>query len=269
MHIYIIGLTTPSSTFSSDMSTAVSESSSTYSSDTPTTVSKAPLPPITTSRGLPQEILIAIVISSLLAAGLLILLVLLVLRQCRHKTRGTPAKKKENHYANKQNNLTKKDNLRSNKPREFKLSEKRNTKLESTSLAKKRVVPLENFACNDRVYQHYPQTTDYWNNYGNQHVFNNSYTEENMVPYGNQQDKYLRPHSRPNNRMLYQSHYPEFSGHNEELFGYYRVDNLCTGQQMYQRPYVALYDKHIINSKQDDKKSFKGRLYEKNWDLLY
>lgn len=69
--------------------------------------------------------------------------------------------------------------------------------------------------------------------------------------------------------MLYQSHYPEYSGHNEELFGYYRVDNLYTGQQMYQRPYVALYDKHIIDNKQDDKRRFSGRPYEKNWDLLY
>lgn len=254
MHIYIIGLTYPSSTYSSDMSTTVSE-----------------VPPylVTTSAELSQEIMITIIVICILAAGMLILLVVIVLRQCRPKKRGTPAKNKENHSANKQNNLTRKDNLKSNKPREFNLSEKRNTKLESTSLAKKRGVPLENFACNDRIYQHYPQTTDYWNNYGNQHVFNNSYTEENTVPYGNQQDNYLRPHSRPNNRMLCQSHYPEYSGHNEELFGYYRVDNSYTGQQMYQRPYVAVYDKHIIDNKQDDKKSFKGRPYEKNWDLLY
>lgn len=269
MHIYIIGLTTPSSTFSSDMSTTLSEPLSTFSSDISTTVSEVPPSVVTTLAELSQEIVITIIVICILAAGMLILLVVIVLRQCRQKTRGTPAKNKENHSANKQNNLTKKDNLKSNKPREFKLSEKRNTKLESTSLAKKRGAPLENFACNDRIYQHYPQTTDYWKNYGNQHIFNNSYTEENMVPYGNRHDNYLRPHSRANNGMQYQSNYPEYSGHNEELFGYYRVDNSYTGQQMYQRPYVALYDKHIIDNKQDDERSFKGRPYEKNWDLLY
>lgn len=269
MHIYIIGLTTPSSTFSSDISTTVSEPLSAFSSDMPTTVSEAPLPPTTTSStGLSQEIVITIVaMSCILAAGLLILLVV----QCRRKYKGTPLKNKKNHFANKQNNLNKnfKDDLKSYKPRKSKLIKKRNTEQGSTSLAKKRVAPLENFACNDRIYQHYPQTTDYWNNHGNQHVFNNSYTEKNIVLYGNQQDNYLRPHSRPNNMMLYQSHYPEYSGHNEELFGYYRVDNLYTGQQMYQRPYVALYDKHIIDNKQDDKRRFSGRPYEKNWDLLY
>lgn len=255
MHIYIIVLTTPSSTFSSDISTTVSEPLSTINSDMSTAVSEAPLPPVTTSpAGLSQEmvIIIAIVISSALAAGALILLVVLVVRQCRRKNKGTP------------------DDLKSYKPRKYKLSEKRNTKRGSTSLDKKKDAQLENFAPKDRMYQHYQQTTDYWNNYGNQHVFNNSHNEGNMMFYGNRHDNYLRPHSRPNNRMLYQSHYPEYSGHNEELFEYYRVDNSYRGKQMYQRPYVALYDTHIIDNKQDDKRrSSKGRPYEKNWDLLY
>lgn len=280
MHIYIIGLTTPSSTFSSDMpttvseplstirsdmSTTVSEPQSTISSDMSTTVSEVPPPPVTTSSAeLSQEKVIAIVIFSALAAGALILLVVLVVRQCRRKNKGTPVKNKENHFANKQNNLIKKADLKSYKPRKFKLSKKRNEKLGSTSLDKKKDAQLENFACKDGMYQHYPQTNDCWNNYGNQHVFNISHNEGNMMFYGNWHDNYLRPHTRLNNRMLYQSHYPEYPGHNEGMFQY-RADNLYRGQQMYQRPYGALYDMHIINDKQNDK----GRPYEKNWDLLY
>lgn len=286
MHIYIIGLTTLSSTFSSDMSTTVSEPLSTinsdksttvseplstFSSDMPTTLSEAPLPPITTSStGLSQEIVITIAaISCMLAAGLVILL---VVQLCRRKNKGTPSKNKKNHFANKQNNLTKnfKADLKSYKPRTSKLIKKRNKKQGSSSIDKKKITQLENFAPKDRMYQHYPQTTNFRNNSGNQHVFNNSHNEGNMMFYGNRHDNYLRPHSRPNNRMLYQSHYPEYSGHNEELFEYYRVDNSYRGQQMYQRPYVALYDKHIIDNKQDDKRrSSKGRPYEKNWDSLY
>lgn len=258
-----------SSTFSSDMSTTVSEPSSTFSSDMPTTVSEAPLPPITTSsRGLPQEILIAIVISSVLAAGLLILLIVLVKRQCMQKTEETPAKNKENHFANKQNSLTKKDDLKSYKPRKYKFSEKRNTKQGSVSLDQKKDEQLKKFAPKNRIYQHYSQTTDYWNNYGNQHVFNNSHIKGNMMSYGNRHDNYLRPHSRPNSRMLYQSHYPPYPGH-EGMFKYYTADNSYRGQQTYQRPYVALYDSHIIDYNQDDNRSSKGRAYEKNWDLLY
>lgn len=269
INIYIIGFTTPSSTFSSDTPTTVSEPLSTLSSDAPTTVSEASLPPITTSRGLPQEILIAIVISSVLAAGLLILLIVLVIRQCMQKTEETPAKNKENHFANKQNSLTKKDDLKSYKLRKYRFSEKRNTKQKSASLDKKKDVQLENFASKDRIYQHYPQTTDHWNNYGNQHVFNNSHNEGNMMSYGNRHDNYLRQHSRPNSRMLYQSQYPPYPGHDEGMFQYYTADNSYRGQQMYQRPYVALYDSHIIYYKQDDNRSSKGRAYEKNWDLLY
>lgn len=286
MHIYIIGLTTLSSTFSSDMSTTVSEPLfttnsdmsttvseplSTFSSDMPTTVSEAPLPPITTpSTGLSQEILITIVaISCMLAAGLLILLVV----QCRRKNKGTPPKNKKNHFANKQNNLTKnfKDDLKSYKPRTSKLIKKRNKKQRSSSIDKKEITELENFASKDRMYQHYPQTTNFRNNSGNQHVFNISHNEGNMMLYGNWHDNYLRPHSRPNNRMLYQSHYPEYPGHNEGLFQNYKADNLyrSRGQQMYQRPYGELYDMHIIDDKQDDKRSLTGRPYEKNWDLLY
>lgn len=236
----------------------------------PITVSEAPLPPITTSStGLSQEKLIAIVISSVLAAGLLILPIVLVMRQCAQKSKGTPAKHKENHFANKQNNLTKKDDLKSYKPRKYKLSEKRNTKRGSTSLDKKKDAQLENFAPKDRMYQLYPQTIDYWNNYGNQHVFNNSHNVGNIMLYGNRHDNYLRPHSRPNNRMLYQSHYPHYPEHNKGMFQYYTADNLYRGQQMNQRPYGELNDTHIINDKQDDKRSSKERPYEKNWDLLY
>lgn len=182
-------------------------------------------------------------------------------------------KTKKNHFANKQNNLTKnfKDNLKSYKPRKSKLIKKRNTKRGSSSIDKKKNAKVENFAPKDRMYQHYPQTTENWNNSGNQHVFNISHNEGNMMLYGNWHDNYLRPHSRPNNRMLYQSHYPENPGHNEGLFQYYKAVNLyrSTGQQMYRRPYGALYDMHIIDDKQDDKRSFTGRPYEKNWDLLY
>lgn len=260
----------PSSTFSSDMSTTVSEPLSTFSSDMPTTVSEAPLPPITTSsRGLPKEILIAIVISSVLAAGLLILPIVLVMRQCMQKTKGTPAKNKKNHFANKQNSLTKKDDLKSYIPRKFKFSERRNTKQGSASLDQKKDEQFKKFAPKDRIYQHYSQTTDYWNNYGNQHVFNNSHNEGNMMFYGNRHDNYLRPHSRPNSKMLYQSQYPPYPGHDEGMFQYYTADNSYRGQQMYQRPYVALCDSHIIDDKQHDNRSSKGRAYEKNWDLLY
>lgn len=235
----------------------------------PTTVSEAPLPPTTTSST--QKIVITIVISCILAAGLLILLVVLRKKFCRQKNKGTPAKNKKNNFANKQNNLTKnfKDDLKSYKPRKSKLLEKRNTKRGSTSLDKKKNAQVENFAPKDRMYQHYPQTTDYWNSYGNQPVFNNSHNEGNMMFCGNRHDNYFQPHSRPNNRMLYQSHYPPYPGHNEGMFQYYRADNSYRGQQMYQRPYVALYDSHIIDYKQDDNRSFKGRAYEKNWDLLY
>lgn len=272
MHIYIIGLTTTSSSINSDMSTTVLEPLSTFSSDMPTTVSEAPLPPITTSStGLSQEIVITIAaISCLLAAGLLILLVV----QCRRKNKETPPKNKKYHFANKQNNLTKnfKDDLKSYKPRKSKLIKKRNTKQGSSSIDKKKITQVENFIPKDIMYQHYPQTTNFWNNSRNQHVFNISHNEGNLMLYGNWHDNYLRPHSRPNNRMLYQSHYPEYPGHNEEMFQYYKADNLyrSRGQQMYQRPSGELYDyMHIIDDIQDDKRSFTGRPYEKNWDLLY
>lgn len=260
----------PSPTFSSDKSETISVPSSTLSLDMPTTVSEASLPPKTTSsEGLSQEIMITVVISSGLAAGGLILLVVLVVRQCRRKNKGIAVKNKENHFVNKQNHLTKKDDLKSYKPRKSMVSEKKNTKLGSASLHKKKDTHLENFACKDRMYQHYPQTSDYWNHCGNQHVFNISHNEGNIMFYGNRHDNFLRPHSRPNNRMLYQSHYPEYPGHNEEMFQYNRADNLHRGKQTYQRPYVALYDMNIIDDKQDEKRSFKGRPYEKNWDLLY
>lgn len=286
MHIYIIGLTTLSSTFSSDMSTTVSEPLSTihsdksttvseplstFSSDMPTTLSEAPLTPITTSStGLSQEIVITIAaISCMLAAGLVILLVV----QCRRKNKGTPSKNKKNHLANKQNNLTKnfKADLKSYKPRTSKLIKKRNKKQGSSSIDKKKITQLENFAPKDRMYQHYPQTTNFRNNSGNQHVFNISHNEGNMMLYGNWHDNYLRPHSRPNNKMLYQFHYPEYQEHNEGLFQYYKADNMYPDLEgnMYQRPYGELYDMHIIDDKQDDNRSLTGRPYEKNWDLLY
>lgn len=239
------------------MSTTVSEANSTQFS--------------TSSSGLSQEI---VIISSIFAAGgivLLIALVVYVLRHCRQKSTEIPAKNKENHFANKQGNLTKKDDFKSNKPRKSEFSEKRKEKQESSSLDKKKNAQVENFVFKDRMYQHYPQTTDYWNNSGNQHVFNTSHNEGDMMLYGNWHDNYLRPHSRPNNRMLYQSHYPECPGHNEGVFQYYRADNLYKSreQQMYQKPYDAFYDMHIIDDKQDDKRNFTGRRYEKNWDLLY
>lgn len=142
-------------------------------------------------------------------------------------------------------------------------------KKQSTSLAKIKDAQLENFAPKKKIYQNYPQTTDFLNNCGNQHIFNNLYIEGNMMLYGNRHDNYLQPHSRPINRMLNQSHYREYPGHNKGMFQYYRADNSYREQQMYQRPYVALYDTHIINDKQDVKSGSKGRLYEKNWDLLY
>lgn len=232
------------------------------------TVSEVPTPPVTTSSaGLSQEIVITIIISCILAAGVLILPVVLVVRQFRQKTRGIPAKNKEHHFANK-HNLTKKDDLKSYKPRKSKLLQKRNTK-QSTSLDKQKDVQLKNFAPKKRMYQHYPQTTDYLSKCGNQHIFNNSYIEGNMMLYGNRHDMYLQPHPRPINRILNQSHYPPYPGHNEGMFQYYREDNSYRGQQMYQRPYVALYDSHIIDDNQDDNRRSKGRAYEKNWDLLY
>lgn len=240
MHIYIIGLTTPSSTFSS------------------TTVSEVSSPPVTTSSaGLSQEIVITIIISSIIAAGVLIFLTVLIVNLiCRQKNRQTPAKNKENRFATKQGNFTMKDALKSSTEPRIKLSGKRNTKQESISLDK---------------YEHYPQTTDYMylNNIQNQHVFNHSYAGRNMILYGNQHDSYPKSHSRPNHNQLYQSRYPEHPGQNEGMFQYYRADNLYQGQQMYQMPYVALYDSHIIDDKQDDNRSSKGRAYEKNWDLLY
>lgn len=236
------------------------------------TVSEVPTSLVTTSSaGLLQEIpvLITIIISCILVAGVLILPVVLVVRQCRQKTRGSPAKNKENHFANKHNNLTKKDDLKSYKPRKSKLLQKRNTK-QSTSLDKIKDAQLENFAPKKRMYQHYPQTTDYWNNCGNQHIFNNSHNMGNVMLYGNRHDNDLQPNSRLNNRMRNQSHYPEYPGHNEGMFKYYRADSSYRGQQMFQRPInVVLYDTHIIIDKQDDKRSSKRRPYEKNWDLLY
>lgn len=254
MHIYIIGLTTPSSTISSDI---------------PRTVSEVPLPPVTTSSaGLSQKIVITITISSsVLGAGGLILLIVLVVRHCRPKHKEIAAKNEENLFENKQGNLTEKDDMKSFKPKKSELSEKRNSK--QLSIDKKRDAQLEiKIACKDRMYQHYPQTTDYLDDNGNQHVFNHSHTEGSMF-YGNQHDDYPRPHTRPKNKMLYQSYYPEYPGHNEGMFQYCRADNLHRGQKMYQRPYVALYDMNYINDKQNDKRSSKGRQYEKNWDLLY
>lgn len=251
MYIYIIGLTTTASTNNSDMT------------------AKAPPPPVTTSsEGLSQKIVITIIISSVLGGGGLLLVIVLVVRKNGQKIKEIAAKNKKNHFTNNQGNLTKKDDLKSFKPRKSKLSKKRNIKLGNTSLDKKKDAQSEKFACKDRMYKHYSQTTDCWNNYGNQHVFNNSHIEGNMMSYGNRHDNYLRPHSRPNSRMLYQSHYPPYPGH-EGMFQYYTADNSYRGQQTYQRPYVALYDSHIIDYKQDDNRSSKGRAYEKNWDLLY
>lgn len=256
MHIYIIGITIPSSTFSSDTSTTVSE---------------VPTPPVTTSlAGLSQEIVITIAISiSILAVGVLILLIVIVGKQCRQKNRQTPAKNKGNRFATKQGNFSKKDALKpSIKPRKSKFSGKKNTKQESISLDKFEHTQFNNSqAPKDRMYEHYPQTTDYmyWNNSGNQHVFNHSHTERNMIKYGNQYDRFPKSHSGPNNIMLYQSCYPERPRHNEGMFQYYRADKLYREQQMYQVPYVAQYDDRI---KIKANKRFEERTYERNWDFI-
>lgn len=274
MHIYIIGLTTTSSSINLDMSTTVSEPLSTMSLDILTTVSEVPPPLVTTSSaGLSQEIVITITISSIIAAGVLIFLTVLVVNLCRHKNRQTPAKKtKENSFATKQGNFTKKDALKSPTEPRIKLSGQRNTKQESISLDKFEHTQFnDSQAPKERKYEHNPQTTDYMylNNIQNQHVFNHSYAGRNMIPYGNQHDSYPKSHSRPNHNQLYQSRYPENPGQNKGMFKYYRGDNLYQRQQMYQRPYDALYDSHIIDDKQDGNRSSKGRAYEKNWDLLY
>lgn len=273
MHIYIIGLTTLSSAISSDMSTTVSEPLSTINSDMSTTVSEIPPPSVTTSSaGLPQEIVITI-ISSILAVGVLVtLLIVLVVKRCRQRNRETLAKNKENHFTIKQGNFTKKDASKSSiEPRKSKFLGKRNTKQESISLDKFEHTEFNNSeAPKDRMYEHYPQTTDYmyWNNSGNQHDFNHSHAERNMFKYGNQLDRYPKSHSGPNNRIGYQSHYPEHPGHNEGMFQYYRADKLYRGQQMYQGPYVAQYDHHNKN-KPENKRRYEGRTYERNWDFLY
>lgn len=166
----------------------------------------------------------------------------------------------------------KKDALKSSiEPRKSKFSEKRNTKQESISFDKFKHTEFNNSeAPKDRMYEHYPQTTDYmyWNNSGNQHDFNHSHAERNMFKYGNQHDRYPQSHSGPNNRIGYQSHYPEHPGHNEGMFQYYRADKLYRGQQMYQGPYVAQYDHHNKN-KPENKRRYEGRTYERNWDFLY
>lgn len=239
MHIYIIGLTSPSSTISSDSS-------------------EVPPPPVTTSSaGLSQEIVITITISSILALGVLILLIVLVVRQCRQKNRQTPAKSKGNRFATKQGNFSKKDALKSSiKPRKSKFSGKRNTKQESISLDKFEHTHFYNSqAPKDRMYDHYPQTTDYmyWNNSG--------------IKYGNQHDRYPKSLSGPNNRMLYQSCYPEHPRHNEGMFQHYRADKLYREQQMYQGPYVAQYDEYIKIKPENNR--FEERTYERNWDFLY
>lgn len=272
MHIYIIGLTPPSTTINSDIST-VSEPL-TMSSNISTTVTEVSPPQVnTSSAGLSQEMLITIISSSILALGVLILLIVLVVNLCRQKNRQTPAKNPmENRFATKQGNFTKKDGLKSSTEPRIKLSGKRNTKQESISLDKFEHTQFNNSqAPKDRMYEHNPQTTDYTysNNIQNQHVFNHSYAGRNMIPYENQHDSYPKSHSRPNHNQLYQSRYPEHPGQNKGMFQYYRADNLYQGQQMYQRPYDALYDSHIIDDKQDDNRSSKGRAYEKNWDLLY
>lgn len=237
-----------------------------------TTVSEVPPPLVTTSSaGLSQEIVITI-ISSIIAAGVLIFLTVLVVNLCRQKHRQTSAKNKENCFATKQGNSTKKDASKSSiKPRKSKFSGKRNTKQESISLDKFEHTQFNNSqAPKERMYEHYPQTTDYlyWNNSENQHDFNNSHTERNMFKYGNQHDRYPKSHSGPNNRIGYQSHYPEHPEHNEGMFQYYRADKLYRGQQMYQGPCVAQYDHHIKN-KPENKRRYEGRTYERNWDFLY
>lgn len=258
MHIYIIGLTIPSSTFSSDMSTTVSE---------------VPIPPVTTSSaGLSQEIVITIAISSsILAMGVLILLIVLVVKQCRQKNRQTPAKNKGNRFATKQGNFSKKNALKpSIKPRKSKFSGKKNTKQESISIDKFEHTQFnKSQAPKDRMYEHYPNTTDYmyWNNSGNQHVFNHSHTQRNMIKYGNQHDRYPKSLSGPNNRMLYQSCYPEHPRHNEGMFQYYRADKLYQEQQMYQMPFAAQYDDYI--QIKPENKRLEEKTYERNWDFLY
>lgn len=267
MHIYIIGLTPPSTTINSDIST-VSEPL-TMSSNISTTVTEVSPPQVnTSSAGLSQEILITIISSSILALGVLILLIVLVVRQCRQKNRQTPAKSKGNHIAAKQGNFSKKDVLKSSiKPRKSKFSGKRNTKQESISLFEHPQF-YNSQAPKDRMYEHYPKSNDcmYWNNSGNQHVFNHSHTERNMIKYGNQHDRYPKSLSGPNNRMLYQSCYPEHPRHSEGMFQYYRADKLYQEQQMYQVPYVAQYDDRI---KIKPNKGFEERTYERNWDFLY
>lgn len=271
MHVYIIGLTTPSSTLSSDISTTVSEPQSTISSDMPTTVSEVPPPQVTTSSaGLSQEMII-IISSSLLAAGVLIFLIVLIVKLCRTKKQKNTCKNKENLFATKQGNFTKKDALKSFiEPRNAKLSGKRVTKQESILLDKFEHTQFNNSqAPKDRMYDHYPQTTDYMyqNNSGNQHVLNHSHAERSIILYGNQYDRYPKSNSGPNNRMLYQSRYPEQPRQNEGMFQYYRADNLYRGQQMYHRPYVAQYDHHIKNKPEN--KRFEEKTYERNWDFLY
>lgn len=292
MHIYIIGLTTLSSTFSSDMSTTVleplstinsdmsttvSEPLSTINSDMPTTVSEVPPPLVTTSSaGLSQKIVITIIIItiSILAAGVLIFLIILFVKQCRQNNRETPAKNKGNRFTTKQGNFTKKDASKSSiEPRESKFSGKRNTKQESISLNKFKRTQFNNSQAHmDRMYEHYPQATDYMylNNSGNQHVFNHSHAERNMILYGNQHHSYPKSQSRPNHRMVYLpvSPYPEHQGNNEEMLQFYRADKLYQGQQMYQGPYVAQYDHHNKN-KPENKRRYEGRTYERNWDFLY
>lgn len=258
MHIYIIGLTTLSPTISSDLSTTVSE--------------VLPPPVTTLSARLSQEIVITIIISSILAVGVLILLIVLVVKKCRQNNKETSAKNKENHFTTKQGNFTKKDASKSSfEPRKSKFSGKRNTKQENISLNKFKHTQFNNSeAPKDRIYEHYPQTTDYMylNNSGTQNDFNHSHAERNMFKYGNQHDRYPKSHSGPNNRIGYQSHYPEHPGHNEGMFQYYRADKLYRGQQMYQGPYVAQYDHHNKN-KPENKRRYEGRTYERNWDFLY
>lgn len=258
MHVYIIGLTTLSPTISSDI---------------PKTVSEIPPPAVTTSSaGLSREIVITITISSsILALGVLILLIVLVVRQYRQKNGQTPAKIKGNRFATKQGNFSKKDALKSSlKPRKSKFSGKRNTKQESISLDKFEHTQFNNpQAPKDRMYEQYPKTADYmyWNNSRNRHVFNHSHTERNMIKYGNQHDRYSKSLSGPNNRMMYQSCYPEHPRHNEGMFQYYRADKLYREQQMYQMPYVAQYDDYI--KIKPENKTFEERTYERNWDFLY
>lgn len=243
MHIFIIGLTTPASTSNSDIPTRVSEGTS------PSTT--------TSSAGLTLEMLIAIIISStLVAGGLCFFLIILVLKLCRQKSRETPAKSKKKHFANKQDILNNKANLKPNPPRKSKFLEKRNTKQESTTLEKRPTLFKNSVPC-DSTHQHYPQIADYWNKCGNQHVFNNSYTGENMMLYGNLHE----------NQRQYHSHNQEQPGHNEGMLQYYRAGHLFRGQKLYQMSY-ALHDKYI-KDKLDSKRSSDRRPYESNWNMLY